>query len=388
MSGCGKKKTVEKELTPDDMSPTYYSSENEIPTDTYCIAHKVKTKGGDEQVIYYPLYKADTTAEKPVNNAKGYDPERYFWLDYNNDEGLIPTMYPGDKLIYKSDTETPLEYNFEKFYDQGYTVGLAGLTKDSAGKYEFKLSDKKCRVMPTSQARKIESVDDKTVMIFNKYDNTTINESNISETGTISDLDQNKTYHFDVRIGTKSRTIDLKANIHLFVSAENYLVNDFDYITDQILRINIPEFITTGYYQINGAGSFRFLKEETEYKDLLPGDYNETIYVYNDRGSSIKGSKDGLILNDDGYLVTFNTIHQQDEYDDEKNDAERDYSPIGTSDIDNYFNGTGNDLIEDSTENQTIMPESSTQNSTSQEDATQATSLDDNENDTQKTESD
>ena len=42
--------------------------------------------------------------------------------------------------------------------------------------------------------------------------------------------------------------ITLKANIHLFVSAETYQMKDFDYIKDQIVRINVPEYMTTGYY--------------------------------------------------------------------------------------------------------------------------------------------
>lgn len=369
-TGCGKNQEVVKEKTPEDMTPASYASEDDIPTDTYCIAHKVTKKNGDESVVYYPLYKADTTATKLLDSAEGYNPERYFWLDYNEDEGMIPTMYPGDKLIYKSDTETPLVYNVEKFYDQGYTVGLAGLQKDSAGKYEFDTSNDDCRVMPFSKAKKIESVGDKVVMIFNQYDKTKITEDNVTETGTISGLEQNQSYKFDVRIGTKSKTIDLKANIHLFVSAENYLVNDFDYITDQILRINVPEFVTTGYYQVNGAGAFRYLKDETDYKNLLAGDYNETIYVYNDNGNTIKGSKDGLILNDDGYLVTFNTIHQQDESDDEKGDEERDYSPITDENIDDYFDNQRDDTESlDSTED-FGTPADTTEQDTQKEDTT------------------
>lgn len=46
-SGCGKGKTDDTEVkTPDNVLPTYYSDENEIPSDTYCIAHKEKNKNG------------------------------------------------------------------------------------------------------------------------------------------------------------------------------------------------------------------------------------------------------------------------------------------------------------------------------------------------------
>ena len=171
-SGCGKGKTDDTEVkTPDNVLPTYYSDESEIPSDTYCIAHKEKNKNGDVQVLYYPLYAADSTAGDDFDDAEGYRPERYFWVNYNEDEGLIPTMYPGDKLIFKSSTTTPLKYSMEKFFDDGYTVGIAGLQENSAGKYNFDTGDEDCRTMPYSNAKTIENVGDDVVMTFNKYGN-------------------------------------------------------------------------------------------------------------------------------------------------------------------------------------------------------------------------
>lgn len=348
-TACGKGKDSDTE-TAATVTPIVYADESEIPTDTYCIAHKEVSKNGDASVVYYPLYAADTTAKTDYDHAKGYQPERYFWVRKNQDEGIIPTMYPGDKLIFKSATETPLQYSMEKFFDDGYTVGVAGLKKNSAGKYQFDTGDEDCRTMPFSNAKTIEGVGDDVIMVFNKYGNTEVTSENVSDTGTLAGLDQDKEYNFDIRIGTKSNKISLPADIHLFVSAETYLMKDFDYITDQIVRINIPEYMTTGYYECNGAGVFRYLKEETDYKDLLPGDYNDTIYVYDDKGNYITGSKDGLVLDDDGYLVTANQQYENDNQEQLDKKGEHDYTPIDGDDIDSYFQGTGKDVIRD-TEN-------------------------------------
>lgn len=369
-SGCSKGKTDDTEVkTPDNVLPTYYSDENEIPSDTYCIAHKEKNKNGDVQVLYYPLYAADSTAGDDFDDAEGYRPERYFWVNYNEDEGLIPTMYPGDKLIFKSSTTTPLKYSMEKFFDDGYTVGIAGLQENSACKYNFDTGDEDCRTMPYSNAKTIENVGDDVVMTFNKYGNTEIGSENVTDTGTISNLEEGKDYKFDVRIGTESHKITLKANIHLFVSAETYQMKDFDYITDQIVRINVPEYMTTGYYECNGAGVFRYLKEETDYKGLLPGDYNDTIYVYDDSGSSIKGSKDGLVLDDDGYLVTTSEQYEDENMENLDENGEHDYSPIdGDEDIDSYFRGDGADVNRGTGET-----EETTENIQNTEDATETT---------------
>ena len=146
-------------------------------------------------------------------------------------------------------------------------------------------------------------------------------------------------------------------------------MKDFDYITDQIVRINVPEYMTTGYYECNGAGAFRYLKEETDYKGLLPGDYNDTIYVYDDSGSSIKGSKDGLVLDDDGYLVTTSEQYEDENMENLDENGEHDYSPIdGDEDIDSYFRGDGSDVNRGTGET-----EEATENIQNTEDATETT---------------
>lgn len=51
-------------------------------------------------------------------------------LLFGQDDALIPTLYKGDKLIYKSNggEAIPSDFYLERFKDEGYTIGVRGLT--------------------------------------------------------------------------------------------------------------------------------------------------------------------------------------------------------------------------------------------------------------------
>lgn len=324
-TGCGKKKEQakeQKELTPDDMSPDYYTSEEEIPTGTYCIAHKMGETKDSINVRYYPLYNAESFGS-PDDGATGSDGSRYFWLNYNVDEGKLPTMYPGDRIVYKSDTSIPDHYIIEKFFDYNYTVGMAGIYDSSLGKPAINLNEDGCNICNTSDARVLQKIEPKnnsddttSEIVVNTMNDKDVTDDDLNLAGMISGLEEGKTYNFDFRLGTKSYPVTLKANIHAFVLGETYKSKSYDYVTDSIIRVNLPDFLTTGYYEINGAGAFRFLKTEKDYKNLTAADYNDFIYTYS--GSYPTGSVDGKVLNDDGYLVDYEEYINQMADDDAK----------------------------------------------------------------------
>ena len=68
---------------------------------------KVTDKDGNETeqdvTKYYPIYYSiENNFTMDAEFPTGEDPDRIAWVNYNIDEGYIPTLYPGDKLIYKS----------------------------------------------------------------------------------------------------------------------------------------------------------------------------------------------------------------------------------------------------------------------------------------------
>lgn len=314
--GCKKEETV---VTPEDVEPNYYTSETELPDDAYYIVKKVK-----KETRYYPLLKAENTCSSVNSAATGFDDSRIEWVNYSVDEGLIPTMSSTDQLIYKSSTSIPTSYSLEKFFDNGYTFGVSGLTEDTSGNSRY-LADDGGAILSTSSAAGFASLSDVESVYFVSYKDSDkkdaktvkIDESTLSDSGTVKGLKLLKSYDCDIRTGTEKVPATLVCDTHYFSSAETYRFGEFDFITEHIAKLGIPEYVSTGYYTIgsneNAGGFFRYVEGDTDYKDLSADDYNKTIYLYDEYGT-IGGTTTGLVFDPDtGFLVGAGDL--SDEYD-------------------------------------------------------------------------
>lgn len=317
LAGCSKKIDVSK-MTPDDYEPQFFEfekgnvNEDKLPDDTFFIIKETK-----KSVRYYPLYSAcETTVTEQEEFATGADPSRVIWVNYNIDEGLIPTMNKDDTLIYKSQTLIPNIYAMEKFYDHGYTFGVAGLKPDVSGKckYESINSDSGSGsgiVQTTSDAAGFDSLEAESIYFVSVGD-TYVTSDTLNQPGAISGLELMKQYKCDIREGTKKNDVSLTANIRLFSSAENYMFSDFEFITPYIAKINLPDYMTTGYYCANAAGFFKYDKDGSK-------DNNETIYTYDEYGDLNGAMVDGVLkkFDDNGFIVDYEEIKEGDEYSNE-----------------------------------------------------------------------
>lgn len=311
LTGCSFGEVDISQMTPDDYEPTYYTSEDELPEDMYYIVRTEteEDKDGNETEVtkYYPLYLIERTYSEVYKDPQGYDPTRVAWVNYNTDEGLIPTMYAGDQLIYKSSTYIPTTYALEKFFDGGYTIGVCGLEQDLSENYQYvssKSNDGSGYTMSTSNAIGFDGLDAESIYLVAVGD-TPLSPLNVSMSGTVTGLELMKTYSCDIRTGTEKVAADLTANVHYFSSAENYMFGSFTFITDIIAQLNIPSYVSTGYYTIGDGYFFRYLgdrEDATDYHDLTADDYNTTIYTYDENGH-INGTTIGLVFDDNGFLV-------------------------------------------------------------------------------------
>lgn len=323
LAGCGKGQDSSSEkakLTPDDIQPVYYSSEEELPNDMAYIVRttteKVKTKDGTTKqkvTRYYPIYyDIETSMETDAAYPAGEDPSRIAWVNYNVDEGYIPTMYPGDELVYKSATYIPTSYSLEKFYDDGYTLGVAKLQQDLSGNYRFDKEDFGSVTMSTSDAVGFSALTDIDSIYLVSVGKERVTPLNVSSSGSVTGLELMKTYECDIRQGTEKIDAALTCNIHLFSSAETYGFGSFNFITPHIARLNVPDYVSTGYYDLNGLGFFRYIAEEdVDYHDLSTEDYNKTIYQYNEDGKLV-GTTVGLSFDENGFLVATGVSNEDD----------------------------------------------------------------------------
>lgn len=309
-TGCGKKnkKSGTKE-------PKYFLSEDKLPEDTYYIVRTEKlTKKnivGKKKVVketrYYPLLKAENTIEDINTEPKGFSPKRLVWVNKDIDESQIPTMYAKDKLIYKSSKKIPTTYAMEKFFDNGYTLGVMGLTQDLSGNYRYYGKDdstNKSATMSTSDAVGFDSLKGVESIYLAQVGNKRVTPLNVSPSGTITGLKKDKVYSCDVRKGTERIDAKLTCNIHYFSSAETYLFGSFSFVTPVIAQINVPDYVETGYFRINDGGFFRYVSDSdvSDYRKLKAENYNETIYTYDEDGV-IDGTNINCIFDENGFLI-------------------------------------------------------------------------------------
>lgn len=317
ISGCGRSEQQNVEeaayLTPDDVEKVCYMTEEELPNDMAYIVRTttetIKDKDGNETkqdvTKYYPIYYGiEHNCSEQATFPAGENPDRIAWVNYNIDEGYIPTMYPGDKLIYKSSTYIPVKYSLEKFFDNGYTLGAAKFEQDTSGNYRFDKEEFGSITMSTSDAIGFSALEEIESIYLVSVGDQRVTPINMSESGTVTGLELMEKYECDIRQGTEKIDATLTCNIHMFSSAETYGFGSFTFITPHIAQLNIPDYVTTGYYNLNGIGFFRYVKEEgTDYHDLTAEDYNQTIYQYNEDGALV-GTTIGLAFDENGFLVS------------------------------------------------------------------------------------
>jgi hypothetical protein len=234
----------------------------------------------------------------PNTSVTGYDYSRVAWVNYNENEGLIPTMYEGDKMIYISQTYIPTKYYIEKFFDEGYTVGVAGLYQDSSGNYRY--TSDNCVTMSTSDMTGLEDLDAESIYLITA-NGEPIDSTRISKSGTIFGLTLMDTYEIDIRTGTEQVLGTVTCNVHYFASAETYTFTSFEFITPYVAELGVPDYLTAGYYEIGGK-MFRYAADAQDYHNLTQDDYNTTIFLYSDEGKLI-GTNIGLVFNSEGLLV-------------------------------------------------------------------------------------
>ena len=296
------------------VEPGYYLSEEELPNDAFYIVHEVTydkesldgSKKSVTETRYYPLLQAENTIQEAREEPAGYDASRITWVNHDVDEGAIPTMYAGDMMIYKSPTSIPTKYSLEKFFDEGYTLGVCGLQQDLSGNYRYYSSknDGNSHTLSTSDATGFDGMDGVESLYLAQVGDQRVTPLNVSPSGTITGLELGEVYDCDIRCGTEKVAAKLTCNVHYFSSAETYFFGSFTFITPIIAQINIPDYVLNGYYNIGNKGFFRYIADESikDYNDLEPVSYNETIYTYNAEGR-IDGTNRGLIFDENGFLV-------------------------------------------------------------------------------------
>lgn len=277
--------------------PIFITNAADIPEGTYCIEHK----NDDGTSIYYPLYPANGSyyVVPQLDGAASVQPERFMWTKIGYDDTAIPTMHEGDTLVYKSADAIPEAFTFERFSDEGYTIGVAGLVQAPSGNYLYDLE--KSYLNETADTVGLKLLGAAQVYIVSAG-NVRVSPSTVTATGTIKNLRRNENYLCDVRTGTESISAAFRANNHLFVSLEQYKLATFYFSAKHTIEIGIEATTPTGYYSVNNCGLFRYVAKKDEGKELKAADYNIPFITINTNGDLVS-TQDGYAIDENGFIV-------------------------------------------------------------------------------------
>jgi len=222
---------------------------------------------------YYEIKKYDLNYDQTDEVGGVVKPERQLYYTTEN-EVDIPTLFPGDKLVYYS-TDTLLDYvTWERYYDLGYTIGIHNLQKMVSDRY----------YIDTSNDARIETIipDSELYDIYNlKVDQVYVNKINdvdintkIVKDGLITPLVKSQVYDLEVYSGSFYKHFNAVANIHAFRAYELFASPEYTPNREFLYEIQIPDYFVDGYYSPNNAGLFRYVKEpgysdQTEFNEQL-----------------------------------------------------------------------------------------------------------------------
>lgn len=262
-----------------------------------------------------------------INWKKNKYVNRTIWFSSTEDVD-IPTLFPGDKLIYVSKTNTPgsdgsaLDYgniNWERYADYGYTIGVSNLTADKSGHYFIDYDPDngyEGYINKESDLKDVGSFKSfKGYRIYlDKVGSKDVRYGLMSPGGTILGLDKDQNYLCKWYKGTYVSDFSLVANQRTFGSLESFITYDWNFISTEdslsdihsCIAITIPSYFKSGYYYIADTGLFRYVAMEDISK------YNGSVYDPN------LNWNDPIILYDEFGMVLYNpfeNIDNRDKYD-------------------------------------------------------------------------
>lgn len=281
--------------------------------------------------LYYPCMLKDWTDDE------GFAKDYYMSTDYDDlrvkkhrfalnatYDVKVPTLYleNGDMLIYYSPRSILNYYVFAKYWDLGYSIPIVNYYTTVAGYPYISISVKaeagsySCSLLPSKlkdsilEMERFSDDDDYASMRFLALNGTPVDESYI-ENGIIYGLNKNESYLVNATIGSDNYDFTAAAEYHFFMEGEIYTEATYETLYDDTYRIDIPDYLTSGYYMMGNGQVFRLVTEGDTY-DLYNTDEEQfntkTLYLDGEYALAHGGSigEDGYVHDSEGNTVYTN----------------------------------------------------------------------------------
>lgn len=242
--------------------------------------------------IYYPAYTyyENELAKDELSDSVNEERMIFYTIDNYSD---IPTLYPGDHLVYYSTEEMLDVISWERYKPLGATFGMYNLTETAGGRYFLDLSIDEEVILSTSSLYKLYDLGIDYITI-DKVGGVVVNKD-VVEDGIIVGATEGSDYDVEVYTGTNYKHYGSKADTFAFKAYEIFASTSSQTLQDCFWEVDIPEYFVNGFYDINEGGVIRICREdsfsnETDFSEQLlfpdeneyrPGEF-DTIRTYSE----------------------------------------------------------------------------------------------------------
>ncbi|MBQ6132681.1 MAG: hypothetical protein IJI65_00850 [Lachnospiraceae bacterium] len=198
------------------------------------------------------------------------DKTRVVWVS-ESDERKVPTLDAnnGDKLVYSYlSTREILPISLERYYNNGYTIGVSNLKPDDGGHIILSVSSKekdaKSYVNIQSDAMQVNELAQQFedgVIYLDAIGGKKLSGDNLTAGGAVQGLEKGGSYVCNFYTGTYFQDFVLTSD-HVCYSGfpdEFFNLYRYNFLHSNIIEIEIPDFFKSGYYFVNGLGMIRYI---------------------------------------------------------------------------------------------------------------------------------
>ena len=222
---------------------------------------------------YFPMYKGLFPGEDDGPGTSA-DPGRKM-IYSTEDEIFIPTLYEDCELVYYSETGLLDYITWERYYDCGYTLGLWDIKQMISERLYLDLDGDEDCIYPGTDLYDVYNLGAEAVMI-DKIGQTQATPD-LLEDGMFAsaNFEKGKEYDLAVYDGTYYHHYREKADIHAFKAYEVYASIEYETMQQEnFYKVEIPEYLVTGYYRIGNKGMIRLVRGNSWGEDT---DFNEQV---------------------------------------------------------------------------------------------------------------
>lgn len=324
LTATGCKKKEEAPAAPTEQTLTAVSV-NDLQAGSYYVKNSGDFYELPLEGVSFDMSKQVESTDNTLNGMTR--PEENRIVDFVYKDGAIPTMYKNDQLVFKSTGNVP-SFTWERFLDQGYSLGVYGLSANSAGKVQFSQDSSGCEaessVVKSLLAQQEAGYDISNGFVIDKVNGTAITKDNLRTGGIIAGLTKDAIANCDAYIGTTLVSISATADTQIFTSFELYTTDDYSNSPDGYAIVTIPDYLKSGYYLINNAGLVKYYDVErggstTDIDMTEPYYYTGksgntlTYYEYMEETGKTTGNTEvqASTLEDTDDVITLNTDSSQ-----------------------------------------------------------------------------